>query len=345
MKSTDIIKIENLSPDSQSFDIRWRVTTLCNYQCDFCIQGNPLEHLKQSEGESAQLREKICTEVIRLIEGLQGYDSVKLSLIGGEVTILHDFPEIMEKLALCRFPGRIRLDITTNFSRDTAYFCRLCDIIQKNAKEKKRSLLIGTSFYPAYVTKQQFADKLRAVYEHCGTDRYGEGEPGILPGGAGNTVSLSVGIPLLEDADYDELIRMRDEFKDTDIRIMPIHIRNYYTNISSETIKKLIRHEEKHIRITDISGGISMYHSIQALGAALEDRDSFCPRGYMCDSGIRNIWIDSFGRVKRCPAIGSTMFMGNILDGSFHRLEAPQICTSDHCSCSQYRWIEKTSNR
>ena len=85
-----------------------------------------------------------------------------------------------------------------------------------------------------------------------------------------------------------------------------------------------------------------MYKDIQALGAALEDRDSFCPAGYVCDAGIHNLWIDAFGHVKRCPALGSTMSMGSILDGSFSLLDAPQVCTSDHCSCSQYGRIEKT---
>lgn len=58
MKNAEIETVENLRQDKGLFDIRWRVTTLCNYQCDFCIQGTREEHLRQAEGESEQLRKK-----------------------------------------------------------------------------------------------------------------------------------------------------------------------------------------------------------------------------------------------------------------------------------------------
>ncbi len=333
MLSCDVIKIENLLADAHTFDIRWRVTTLCNYQCDFCIQGDRESHLRQSEGETAQLRGKICEEVIRLIEGLDGYDTVKVSLIGGELTILPDFPAILEKLALCRFGGNIRFDITTNFSQDTDYFCRLCDIIQKTAGQKQRSLFIGTSYYAAYSDKRMFAEKLRAVYDHA--------QLTPDPDGQEKRIRLSAGIPLLSDQDHGLLMELREMFKDTDVTIEPIFIRNYATSVSADTVHKLLVPRENGIRVTDRYGRISGYQNIQALGAALEDVDSFRPTGYVCDAGVRSVWIDAFGNAKRCPAIGSTMVMGNILQGRFHMLEGPQVCSSDHCSCSQYGRIEK----
>ena len=128
---------------------------------------------------------------------------------------------------------------------------------------------------------------------------------------------------------------------DTDVTIEPIFIRNYATSVSADTVKKLLVPRENGIRVTDRYGRVSGYQNIQALGAALEDVDSFRPTGYVCDAGVRSVWIDAFGNAKRCPAIGSTMFMGNILQGSFHLLEGPEVCSSDHCSCSQYGRIEK----
>ncbi len=336
MKNAGIEAIENLGHDKGAFDIRWRVTALCNYQCRFCIQGTPEEHLKQSEGESRRIREKICERLISLIEGLTRYDSVKVSLIGGEVSILSDFPEILERLSNCAFPGIIHFELTTNFSQDSDYFCQLCDAVLKHAQGKERRLSILTSFYPDYTAEEVFAGKLRRVYD------YAAGKGTATCRGA-NPVSFSVGIPILDEADYDGLIRMQNELKDTGIRPAPIFIRNYPVQISAATMQKMQESREKRLRVVDTDGREFLFRDIQALGAALEGRDSFCPAGYYCDAGARNIWVDAFGNVKRCPAIGSTMFLGSILDGSFRLLDGPQVCTSDHCSCSQFGWIGKTN--
>ena len=125
MKNSDVEIIENLSQNNEIFDIRWRVTTLCNYDCAFCIQGNRQDHLRQARGESPALRMKICDEAIRLIEGIKEHDAVRFFLIGGELTILDDFPNLLEKIALCNFPGEIFFDLTTNFSQDGNYYCKI----------------------------------------------------------------------------------------------------------------------------------------------------------------------------------------------------------------------------
>ena len=329
MKSSDIRCIENLNNRTDVFDVRWRVTTLCNYQCDFCIQGDRKAHLKQAEGESADIRGQVCGRLIRMLEDLSGYEAVRVSLIGGEVTILDDFPSILERLALCGFPGSMMFDITTNLSRDEEYYFKLCDIVRKKAAGKKRSLTIGASFYSAYETAQRFTEKLRNVFLYSGMPQ------------EGNPVRLTGGVPILEDADRDVLIRMQHDFAATDVRIAPIFIRNYETNTTPQIIADLHEQREMSIRVTDINGGVYTYQNIQALGAELEETDVFCPNGYLCDAGVRNLWIDAFGNVKRCPAIGSTMSLGSILEGNVRLLAGPQACTSDHCSCSQYGRIEK----
>ncbi len=314
------------------FDIRWRITTLCNYQCAFCIQGDWQEHLKQADGESRQLRNRICNELIRLLEGLTSrYGLVKVALIGGELTVLDGFPEILEKLALCSFPGEIRFDITTNFSQETRYFCELCDIIQKKAKGRRRSMKIGASFYSAYVTEEVFTEKLRAVYTYSRSQEEGS-----------NPIYLTAGVPILTDADCGVLNGMQNVFATTDVRIAPIFIRGYATDVSPRAIAGLHEQKGMNILVTDVNGCVSRYQSIQALGAELEGTDSFCPNGYLCDAGIHSIWIDAFGNAKRCPTIGETTYLGSILKGNIELLKTPQICTADHCSCSQYRRIERT---
>ena len=75
----------------------------------------------------------------------------------------------------------------------------------------------------------------------------------------------------------------------TDIRISPIIIRKYDTDLSDETLQSYIAREEKNLRVTDIYGKTGYYPTIQALGASLEHTDTFCPTGYLCDAGIRTI--------------------------------------------------------
>ena len=59
MKSSDIIKIENLSNTKDVFVIRWRVTYLCNYNCDFCMQRD---------------KENIIEKVKAILEEYQNYE-------------------------------------------------------------------------------------------------------------------------------------------------------------------------------------------------------------------------------------------------------------------------------
>ena len=95
------------------------------------------------------------------------------------------------------------------------------------------------------------------------------------------------------------------------------------------------------IRTTDSQGNTRLFPTIQAVGMALEDVDAFCPRGYLCDAGMHNLWINAFGDVYRCPTLGGAMHLGSILDGGYRRLEKPESCASDHCSCSQFGVICK----
>ena len=68
MNSEDIVRIENLSNKNDTFIIRWNITYLCNYNCDFCIQGNKKQHIEKSKGESIEIRNKICNNLITFIE-------------------------------------------------------------------------------------------------------------------------------------------------------------------------------------------------------------------------------------------------------------------------------------
>lgn len=343
MKSSEVRTIEKIKYKKDKLSIRWRVTTLCNYACAFCIQGDREEHLRQARGESSDLRNRICDAIVRLIESAgREYRVIRMDLIGGEVTIIDEFPDILERLVRSRFSGEMRFSITTNFSAGADYLCRMLDQFRTGAGNRKRMLSIQASFYPEYVTLEQFSGKLREISAYAGSC---EGTFQTVLGKLGlrkdRWLDLSAGIPIVGDKDYERYVNLKAVYRDMGVQVIPIIIRNYDTNLSKEKLKSIIAHERKQLKVTDVSGNTMFFPTIRELGASLEGTDSFCPTGYLCDAGIRNIWIDAFGNVKRCPALGSTMSMGSILDGTFKLFREPQVCTADHCSCGVYGKIEK----
>ena len=354
MKNDEINLIENLNSRPDILDIRWRVTSTCNYHCDFCIQGNSKTHAQLAKGESKELRAKICNSVRILLEDVEGYRAVNLSLIGGEVSILKDFPYLLEQLANTDYKGDIQFHITTNFSQSASYYCGLYDIVHAaSSSGARRSLALGTSFYSAYTERSVFENKLRKVKRHlrmlriedclkAGSRNLRHAVGAVASVLSDHSISLSAGYPILTNEDYRGFEAFRLSFVGSGIHVFPILIRQYHTDLSNDVIERLIAEEKekKHLRVTDMRGGVMYYDTIRSLGIDLEGTDRFDPRGYLCDAGIHSIWINAFGDVYRCPAIGSTMKLGSILEENIHWLNAPALCQADHCSCSQFGRIE-----
>ena len=132
MGNKQVKSIVNLShADLRSFVIRWQVTSLCNYRCDFCVQGSREAHLEAAKVESVSIREKIADNLVNYIETKIGKEeTVELYLIGGEVTILKDFPDILRKFIDCRFKGRIIVYLTTNLSMGPDYNTNLSEEVR-----------------------------------------------------------------------------------------------------------------------------------------------------------------------------------------------------------------------
>lgn len=349
MQNADIIRIENTAMKPNVLDIRWRVTTLCNYQCSFCIQGDRSAHLKASQGESAATRAAICEALRSIIESSEGYQAVNVSFIGGEVTILKDFPDIFEQLAASAFPGHISFHITTNLSRPARYYIALYDTARKHSTQSAtRSLFLNCSFYSAYTSRDQFENKLRTIA--TGAERQTSTNPKVristaLRRMAGRHTVLNAGYPVLKDDDYRSCLRMNAKLAKNGIRVTPIIIREYETSLSARTAHKLLqsRAQNKSICVTDKAGHTERYSDMGALGLALEDAERFCPRGCFCDAGIRSFWVNAFGDVYRCPTLGSDMRIGSLLEEGPSLLSRPEPCTSDHCSCKQFGLIEAPS--
>ena len=164
MKSKDIVKVENLSVKDDVFMIRWCMTYLCNYYCDFCIQGNKSKHIENSKGESKEIREKICNNIIKFIEEkLNGkYKTIKIFLLGGEVTVLEDFVEIVKKLIQCKFKGTVKIHITTNLSIKENALNSLIEIFNKQY-DYPRLLEISADFYKDFANEEEFIRKVKIL--------------------------------------------------------------------------------------------------------------------------------------------------------------------------------------
>ena len=351
MKNSDIAGIRNKGFNSRCFDVRWRVTNLCNYDCSFCIQGRRDEKIRNSRMESEETRKRILDELCEYLDAIEGYDSLRISLIGGEVTVLKDFPEILERLCGISFGGTVSFHITTNFSAPFERYRDIIDIARKHdGVNGRRMISLTASFYRDYVKEEEFFEKIRSLNEYMtGSSAFGtarqiaESIMKHFKMSEGPSQRISVGYPMLSDSDFESFMKRRKSLASLGVPVSPIIIRNHETDLSEEVTEKLLKEESrlKNIEVLDRRGRKHCFRNIQAVGESLSDADSFCPKGYMCDAGINNIWISSEGEVFRCPAIGSDMTLGSLLDDTFIKNEEMAVCTSDHCSCNQFGLIRR----
>ena len=344
----DIRSVENRSFPSGLLDLRWRMTSLCNYQCDFCIQGDRAAHRKLAEKESPETRSAICQKLRAFLDSLTGFSSVKLSLTGGEISILPELPAVLETLSGSSFPGEIRFDITTNFSAPAERYAALFQIVKaSDGRFGARRLHITASYYRAYVPAGAFMKKVREAAALV------SGEPASgfscrnlwrrLRGRNLEGFSLAVVVPIVTDADHRRYLSMKGRLLDVPVSVRPILIREHPTSVSAGIKNRILKSKRsvKSLLVTDSTGESMTFRSIQDLGAFVSEKGIFCPRGYTCDAGVRSMWINALGDVYRCPAIGSDMRLGSIPDNSFRLLTEPAVCTSGHCSCSQFHMIRK----
>lgn len=252
MKNNEIKMVENLKRNKKSYTIRWQMTTLCNYECDFCIQGNRKKHIDKSRGENSEIREKICDNIIYFIEKeLNGkYENLQIYLIGGEVTILSDFTQLLKKLYQCKFDGDIEYFITTNLSSDVNKLQEIKDIFSGHKNKKyMRTLYISASFYKTYTTLEEFVKKLKVIHNprkiknHVIKFQKRFRNKDFLHKLVFNAIKIlekknsnvivTVGYPLVEDNDYQQyqdFIKKNKKYAD---EIHYIVIRKYGKSISN----------------------------------------------------------------------------------------------------------------
>lgn len=139
--------------------IKWRFTKLCNYKCSYCIQRNKQVVTKQQiEEEWTKIKEE-SKEISRLSEELykKFNKKIKLSLIGGEVTLFDNLIDIIPN------NGSIeKVFIITNLSRPVEYY------IDFSNKLKQRN--IGFSIQASF--HREMTDLQTFLYKATEIDKY-----------------------------------------------------------------------------------------------------------------------------------------------------------------------------
>ncbi len=347
MKNEDIKLIENIKYGDDTFVLRWHMTRICNYDCKFCIQGNKKNKILSSKGESHKLRMEIADKIIEFIENdlNKNFNKLNIFLIGGEVTILPDFIDILKKFINVKFDGNVIIHITTNNSASEETLIKIKDLFNN---VEKRYFSYSASFYKDYTTIEQFMDKLKILYSNkrlyhiaCIMEKYklktlSKKMKKFLKK---PPISVSVGYPILNDSDYFNFIKAKKKYKNKVDTINPIIIRKYDTDLSLKFRNKLAKSDKKFIKVTLVNGEKRYFTNTQKLSLVITDKDYFDTSDFICDAGIRNISIDNVGDICRCPTVRSKAIRGNVLKDKIELLDKPEKCQSNRCNCSYYRKI------
>lgn len=335
MDKLDIVKIENLKHPSDVYFIRWGLTKLCNYYCDFCIQGSKSTHLADSISESKNKRFEICDKLICFIENkLEGkYKKIKVFLIGGEPTIISDFTEILERLVDCKFSGHISFHITTNLSTKSDVLLKIKEIFSKK-RLYSRKLSITASYYKQFTTEEEFVSKVKIFNNKKNPImKIINKKKNIFP------IRFNIGYPLINDSDYLEFLEFKNKYKNIAYSINYIIITGYKESISDKLKDKLMLDNAKKIRVTLKDNSILYFSKTNRINLAIDGTRHFNPCGFLCDSGIHNITIDNLGNVSRCVSCSEKSIIGNILVDDINLINDKFICPSLNCGCDSYSTI------
>ena len=337
MKSSDILRIERTNRDEWTYIIRWQMTHLCNYYCDFCIQGNREHHISRARGESTQIREKICSHLITFIEKELNSraDVLKLYLVGGEVTILPDFMTILNRLMRAKFRGEMRINITTNVSMSLE-MCRRLARIATNSKRRKLS--ISCSYYKEFMAEEEFIKRIKALSKKSVYQEF------LVKYLKRNNIVLTIGYPLCTDQDYAEYLCFRERNVRYASRIKGTVIRDYKTSISQSVQEKLRAQDEekkkKAFKVTWKDGTVKYFSENVDYSLFVDEEASFQPKGFLCDVGCHLISVDPLGNMSHCATAEEQTVFGNLCDEVPKYMTAAFRCQAKRCACHYFSLIE-----
>lgn len=338
MKSKDILRVERMDRNERVFVIRWQMTHLCNYYCDFCIQGEQQRHIKRAQGESSQIRWKICANLIDFIEKELNdkADVLLLHLIGGEITILEEFLPILKRLMNVKFQGEMKVHITTNMSMSTE-MCRKLAAVVINAG-KNRKLFVRCSYYKEFTDEDTFLSKIQALSERSIYQKF------MIKYLHRNGVSFKIGYPLFTDQDYEEYRQFCKNNPQYASKIKPFVIRDYKTSVSQSVKGKLRTDEEekkiKSLKVTWKNGTVKYFTKTIDHCLLTDEEPYFRPKGFLCDIGRNFLTIDSLGNMSRCvEAVAETEF-GNLCEEIPKYMTEMLRCPAERCTSNYYSLIE-----
>lgn len=338
MKSNDILRIERTDRDERTYVIRWQMTHLCNYYCDFCIQGNRQRHIERAKGESEKVREKICSNLVRFIEQeLNGRaDVLLLHLIGGEVTILKDFFPILKRLMGAKFQGEMKVHITTNMSMSKEMYQKLAAVAI--SRKGKRKLFVRCSYYKEFTSEEDFLEKIKALSSKSVYQKF------LIKYLHRNDVSFAIGYPLFSDQDYMEYLRFCENNSQYASRVKPFTIRDYKTSVS-QLVKEKLRvsdeeKEKKTLKVTWKDGSVKYFSKTIDHCLLTNEEPYFRPKGFLCDVGCRFLTIDSVGNMSRCVEVSAETRFGNLCEGAPEYMTEMFRCPAERCTSNYYSLIE-----
>lgn len=132
MNLSDVVSIEKVSVSQYDYCVSWKVNSLCNFNCYFCLQKGSnsnsfsKEELENNYKELSVTLDKINAELIDLHDKY-----ILINLIGGEPT-LSDLPRLLSNLN-CG-DNKIKIAIISNLSCTDEYINRLRLLCNKQLK-------------------------------------------------------------------------------------------------------------------------------------------------------------------------------------------------------------------
>lgn len=350
----EVKTIKNLKQlKARTFVLRWNITSLCNYNCDFCIQGDREKHIRNAMGESRELRMKVSKNISGFLnrELMDNYKTVRVFLIGGEVTILQEFPEIIQDIINCGYPGTIEIYITSNMSASVEYWQRILRVLYQYSGSGVRKLHVSCSYYKAYTDIGTFSQKIKALVSYTPEQPI---EKGFLrkmrailqqkeKAANLNLLSIGIGIPLANSEDFAIYQEMKNLFCTPGISVNPIVLRDYPIQISEEIRQEILKESYKkgNTEVEFVSGEKKIYRGIQDMAFDLNGRGIFDPEGYFCDAGWNSITITNLGKVVRCPHTVKLSDLGSMVTGEVDLLQKMECCISHRCACNYFQIITK----
>lgn len=281
--------------NSQTLIIQWNIGNVCNFTCEYCP---PLLH----DGSIGWIDNSIIKDNLLKIKNHYKDKKIHLELLGGEVTVKKDFPDLLE---FCK-ENNFETIFFTNGSRTLSFWERILPYINR----------VVITFHPQHTIKEHLINLLTLLKN--------------------NNINFMVNVAIVKKY-FDELILFCNELQQTfDITIEPlllydkVGIRGYngfYYDYSEDQIKKVITiTEDKSYYIAEtVTGEIVHITTAELRSKKLNNFYNFT-----CGENFEIITIDFFGRAS--TGLCSQKPKINLYNDDIEKLFIPTLCKLKECN-------------